>query len=208
MLELDALSFAHPGQARPYSFTLSVAPGEILGISGPSGAGKSTLLDLIAGFLTPRAGTLTLDGRSLLGLMPEQRPVAILFQADNLFDHLSVAKNLGLARPKGRLSETERDASLAAVGLDGLAHRRAANLSGGQKQRVALARCLLLDRPVLLLDEPFSALDTATAEATRSLVRDLVKQHRWHTLLVSHQDQDLALADRRLHLDQERLAEG
>ncbi len=208
MLELDALSFAYPGQSRPYSFSLKVASGEILAISGVSGAGKSTLLDLIAGFLTPLSGALRLDGTSLLGLMPEQRPVAILFQSDNLFDHLSVGKNLALARPRGRLSDAEREDSLEAVGLSGLARRRAANLSGGQKQRVALARCLLLDRPILLLDEPFSALDAETAEATRALVRSLVRHHAWHTLLVSHQHSDLALADRRLSLEGERLGPG
>lgn len=208
MLELDALRFAHPGQDRHYVFTLSVAPGKILGISGTSGAGKSTLLDLIAGFVTPLSGSLMLDGQSLAGLAPEQRPVAILFQADNLFDHLSVDRNLALARPHGRLPHAERDASLEAVGLAGLGRRRASTLSGGQKQRAALARCLLLDRPVLLLDEPFSALDAATADAMRDLVRKLVCEHGWHTLLVSHQESDLALADRRLHLEAERLQAG
>ncbi len=200
MLETSALAFAHPGQTRPYQFSLAVAPGEILGISGASGAGKSTLLDLIAGFLTPISGTITLNGRSFVSLPPERRPVAILFQADNLFDHLSVAGNLALARPGGRLAKTELDDTLAAVDLTGLARRRTANLSGGQKQRVALARCLLLDRPVLLLDEPFSALDAATARETRKLVRRLVTQHAWHTLLVSHSETDLAIADRRTRL--------
>ncbi len=208
MLELDALRFAHPGQDRHYTFTLSLAPGEILGISGTSGAGKSTLLDLIAGFVSPLSGDLTLDGQSLVDVPPEQRPVAILFQADNLFDHLSVDRNLALARPRGRLPQDERDASLEAVGLAGLGHRRAATLSGGQKQRAALARCLLLDRPVLLLDEPFSALDVTTADAMRELVRKLVSARGWHTLLVSHHESDLALADRRLHLEAEQLQPG
>jgi len=208
VLELDALRFAHPGQDRHYTFSLSVAPGEILGISGTSGAGKSTLLDLIAGFVTPLSGSLTLDGRSLVDLAPEQRPVAILFQADNLFDHLSIDRNLSLARPHGRLPQDERNASLEAVGLAGLGQRRASTLSGGQKQRAALARCLLLDRPVLLLDEPFSALDAGTADAMRELVRKLVSTRNWHTLLVSHQEDDLAIADRRLHLEAERLQAG
>jgi thiamine transport system ATP-binding protein len=205
VFEIDALGFAHPGQTKPYDFSLSVSPGEILGISGASGSGKSTLLDLIAGFLAPASGRITLDGVGLGDLPPEQRPVAILFQSDNLFDHLSVAKNLALARPKGRLADGELNASLEAVGLGGLARRRAADLSGGQKQRVALARCLLLDRPILLLDEPFSALDEATAESTRTLVRTLVTRHDWHTLLVSHLEQDLAIADRRLDLFAGRL---
>jgi thiamine transport system ATP-binding protein len=205
VFEIDAVGFAYKGQTEPYEFSLSVSPGEILGISGASGSGKSTLLDLISGFLTPSSGTIMLAGVGLTDLPPEQRPVAILFQSDNLFDHLSVAKNLALARPKARLAEAELDASLDAVGLGGLSRRRAADLSGGQKQRVALARCLLLDRPILLLDEPFSALDEATAESTRTLVRTLVTQHNWHTLLVSHLEQDLAIADRRLDLVDGRL---
>jgi thiamine transport system ATP-binding protein len=205
VLELENLRFAHAGQTEPYDFSLAVSQGEILGISGASGAGKSTLLDLIAGFLAPISGKIVLNGQSLTALLPERRPVTTLFQADNLFDHLSVAGNLALARPKGQLAQAELDISLAAVDLAGLAHRRAANLSGGQKQRVALARCLLLDRPVLLLDEPFSALDTAMAAETRSLVRSLVTQNRWHTLLVSHSETDLALADRRLGLAGGRL---
>ncbi len=200
MLALENLRFAHPGQTDPYCFSLTIAPGEVLGIAGVSGAGKSTLLDLIAGFLTPLSGTITLDDTSLADRPPEQRPVSILFQADNLFDHLSVEKNLALARPDGRLATDQAQALLGAVGLDGLTRRRAATLSGGQKQRVALARCLMLDRPVLLLDEPFSALDPETAEEMRTLVRRLVSQNHWHTLLVSHVAADLALADRRLDL--------
>ena len=200
MLELDCLQFAYPGEDRAYEFSLTIAPGEILGISGVSGAGKSTLLDLVAGFLTPSTGDLRLDGVSFRGLPPERRPVSTLFQSDNLFDHLSVARNLGLARPKGHLPEAELKASLQAVGLDGLERRRAAQLSGGQKQRVALARCLLLDRPVLLLDEPFSALDSDTASSMRVLVHDLVTKKGWHTLLVSHSDDDLAIATTRMDL--------
>ena len=141
----------------------------------------------------------------LVGQPPEQRPVSTLFQADNLFDHLSVAGNLGLARPNGRLSEDELHEALDAVGLAGLGPRRAARLSGGQKQRVALARCLLLARPILLLDEPFAALDAETAAAMRELVRALVVRNGWHTLLVSHQDDDLAIADRRMVLKENGL---
>ena len=205
MFVLDDVRFAYPGQAEPYAFSLAAAPGDILGISGVSGSGKSTLLDLIAGFLTPLSGDITLAGTSLLPQPPEQRPVAILFQDNNLFDHLSVARNLGLARPKGQLPADELDAALTEVGLKGLASRRASEMSGGQKQRVALARCLLLDRPILLLDEPFAALDSGTAQDMRTLVRDLVTQKGWHTLLVSHQETDLAVADKRYALKEGRL---
>lgn len=206
MFVLDEVRFAYSGQTEPYDFSLQVAAGEILGISGVSGSGKSTLLDLIAGFLTPHGGRMTLDDGSLLDVPPERRPVAILFQDDNLFDHLSVRKNLGLSRPKGQLPEAELTSALNDVGLSGLADRRAAQMSGGQKQRVALARCLLLDRPILLLDEPFAALDSGTAGDMRDLVRRLVSEKGWHTLLVSHQETDLAMADHRLSLAGGRLA--
>src|SRR5690606_6090346 len=144
----------------------------VTAVSGVSGSGKSTLLDLIAGFLQPRSGRLTLHGRDLLPLPPEQRPVSILFQSESLFEHLSVARNLALGLPSST-PRAEREArtarALAEVGLAGIERQRAETLSGGQKQRVALARTLLRDRPILLLDEPFSALDDVTRETSRTL---------------------------------------
>lgn len=199
----DDLIFAHPGQAMPYRFSLTVAPGRIAAVTGPSGAGKSTLLDLIAGFLTPQGGTLTLDDRNLLPLGPEARPVSILFQSDNLFDHLTARANLALALPgTDRKTQASRiDTALEEVGLNGYAPRRAANLSGGQKQRVALARTLLIGRPILLLDEPFTALDAATAGTIRALVRTLVRERNWHAVMVTHQPADLDIADAVFALD-------
>ena len=107
MLVLDRLVYAHPGQSTGYEFSMSAAPGEVTAITGPSGAGKSTLLDLIAGFLQPQSGTLTLDGQDLLPLPPEKRPLSILFQAETLFEHLSAARNVALGLPPG----TSREAS-------------------------------------------------------------------------------------------------
>ncbi len=193
MLRIDQLGFTYPGYA-PYLFDLTVAPGEIAAVTGASGSGKSTLLDLIAGFLRPTGGSVLIDDTDITALPPEQRPVSILFQADNLFDHLSVAANLALGLPKA-LPKAEREtritSALKDVGLEGLGPRRAANLSGGQKQRVALARTLLRDRPILLLDEPFSGLDPETASAMRQLVRDLTKARQWHVIIVSHDETDV-----------------
>src|SRR5690606_20788781 len=175
MLRADGLVFAYEGQAT-YHFTREASPGEITAISGASGSGKSTLLDLLAGFIRPRGGSLTLDGIDLLPLPPETRPVSLLLQADNLFEHLSAAENaaLGLPRGTGRAAGRARvEEALAEVGLAGLGPQSASTLSGGQKQRVALARTLLRDRPVLLLDEPFSALDDETRKTTRELVGEL-----------------------------------
>ena len=208
MLRADDLVFAYEGQA-PYRFTLEASPGEITAISGASGSGKSTLLDLLAGFIRPRGGLLTLDGIDLLPLPPETRPVSLLLQADNLFEHLSAAENaaLGLPRSTGRAAGRARvEEALAEVGLAGLGPQSASTLSGGQKQRVALARTLLRDRPVLLLDEPFSALDDETRKTTRELVGELTRRHGWHTILVSHHADDIAaLANRHYRIVEGRL---
>lgn len=195
MLRADDLVFAYPGQGEPYRFTLEAMPGTVTAISGASGSGKSTLLDLLAGFILPTSGSLSLDGVGLLSLPPETRPVSLLLQADNLFEHLSAAENAALGLPRGtpKADGKARVATaLAEVGLSGFEDRIASNLSGGQKQRVALARTLLRDRPVLLLDEPFSALDDETRKTTRELVGDLTRRHGWHTVLVSHHADDIA----------------
>ena len=205
MLRIDHVTFAHPGQEAAYQFYLSVAPGEIVAITGVSGSGKSTMLDLIAGFLKPSSGAIRFGESELTGLPPEHRPVSILFQADNLFDHLTVNANLALGLPKTMPrveQETRMDEALANVDLAGYGTRRAANLSGGQKQRVALARTLLRDKPILLLDEPFSALDPETAQSMRQLILRLTKERSWCVIIVSHDEEDIeALATHHFHID-------
>ena len=208
MLVLDAVTYAHTGQASPYVFTMEAAPGQVTTVRGASGSGKSTLLDLIAGFLVPASGSITLDGRELVGLAPEERPVSVLFQSESLFEHLSAARNVALGLPPGTLAVAPAiEQALAEVGLPGTGGQRADTLSGGQKQRVALARTLLRARPVLLLDEPFSALDDDTRIATRSLVAELTVHHNWITLLVSHHRDDIeALAKREYAIESGQLA--
>ena len=195
MLRADVLVLAYPGQTRPYRFTLEAEPGVVTAISGASGSGKSTLLDLLAGFILPTSGSLSLDGVGLLPLPPETRPVSLLLQADNLFEHLSAEDNAALGLPRGTSRDEGRQkvaAALSEVGLAGFEAKPASTLSGGQKQRVALARTLLRNRPVLLLDEPFSALDDETRKTTRDLVGELTRRHGWHTILVSHHADDIA----------------
>ena len=207
MLVLDRLTYRHPGQQTAYDFSLTAMRGEVTAISGASGSGKSTLLDLIAGFLQPASGALTLDGRDLLPLPPEARPVSILFQSETIFEHLSAGHNLALGLPDD-LPRAAREGkitkALSEVGLAGLGAQRAETLSGGQKQRIALARTLLRDRPVLLLDEPFSALDDQTRGAVRDLVARLTRRQGWITLLVSHHVEDIAAVATRSY----RIAEG
>lgn len=209
MLRAVELVFAYPGQSAPYHFSVDARAGEVTAVSGASGSGKSTLLDLLAGFLVPSSGSLTLDDADLVPMPPETRPVSLLLQSDNLFDHISAAENvrLGLAAPYSRAGAEERvRKALEEVGLAGFGAQNAANLSGGQKQRVALARTLLRNRPVLLLDEPFSALDDDTRRTTRDLVAALTVRHNWHTVLVSHHADDItALASRHYRIADGRL---
>ena len=207
MLALEDVTFAYPGSAQIFRFVLDAEAGAVTAIRGASGAGKSTLLDLVAGFLAPGSGRILIDGVDVTPLPPERRPVSILFQAETLFEHLSAARNvaLGLSHPDpARIA-----AALAEVGLPQIGPQRAATLSGGQKQRVALARTLLRARPVLLLDEPFSALDDETRTGTRNLVRELTRKNQWATLLVTHHADDIsALADRVYRLENGVLIRG
>jgi thiamine transport system ATP-binding protein len=198
MLALAEVIFAHPGQSSSYRFTMEAAAGSVTAIRGASGSGKSTLLDLVAGFLSPASGSVRIDGRDVTALSPEERPVSILFQSETVFEHLSAARNVALGL---RGSDPARIASaLAKVGLPAIGSQRASTLSGGQKQRVAIARTLLRDRPVLLLDEPFSALDDETRVAMRTLVLELTRKHKWATVLVTHHADDIAAIAGRVYL--------
>jgi thiamine transport system ATP-binding protein len=173
---------------------LAVGAGAAVAVIGPSGGGKSSLLAAIAGFFPPVAGRILWQGRDLLSLPPSERPVTLVFQEHNLFPHLTVGQNVGLGRHPGlRLGPDDREAvvrALAAVGLDGLNARYPGELSGGQRSRVALARALLRDRPLLLLDEPFAAL----GPALRAEMLDLVARIRAETaatlLMVTHEPRD------------------
>ena len=180
-------------------------PGEITAIRGASGSGKSTLLDLVSGFLAPASGTIRIAGAAVNDVPPEDRPVSILFQSEILFEHLSAARNVALGLPHADPSRVA--ASLAELGLLELGAQQASTLSGGQKQRVALARTLLRNKPVLLLDEPFSALDDEAREVTRALVQSLTRKEKWATVLVTHHADDIAaIADRVYRLEGGRLA--
>ena len=210
MLIADRLTFTYPDADRPYEFTLEALPGEVTAISGASGSGKSTLLDLVAGFLSPTSGTLKLDGLDLIPLPPERRPVSILFQSESLFEHLSAERNVELGLPTSLPADARRasvKAALEQVDVAAVGPQRAETLSGGEKQRVALARTLVRDRPVLLLDEPFSALDDTSRTAIRSLVSRLTRERKWVTLLVTHHHDDIeAMASRHYRLESGRLA--
>ena len=180
----------------PMRFTLSVAHGEQIAILGPSGAGKSTLLNLIAGFLTPASGNMVIDGEDHTTTPPSRRPVSMLFQENNLFSHLSVQQNIGLGLNPGlKLNASQREKILhiaQRMGIDSLLERLPSELSGGQRQRVALARCLVREQPILLLDEPFSALDPALRQEMLTLVAEVCREKQLTLLMVSHSVEDAA----------------
>ena len=192
MLHLDHLRLTQDG------FTVSanwhLPAGSRLALLGPSGAGKSTLLMGLAGFIAPSAGRILWQGQDLATLTPAQRPVSILFQDQNLFPHLSVAQNLGLAiDPRLRLSAGDLarvEAVLHRLGLHGMGARKPASLSGGQLGRAALGRVLLQARPLLLLDEPFAALGPALKADLLGLVTELAAENATTVVLVTHDPAD------------------
>jgi thiamine transport system ATP-binding protein len=206
---LDKVEFSY-GEAM-MRFDLEAAAGEIVAVMGPSGSGKSTLLNLIAGFERPSSGRVLIGGKDATNLAPALRPVSMVFQENNLFSHLDVAQNVGLGRsPSLKLTEQDRAdiaAALARTGLAGKEGRRPAALSGGERQRVALARVLVRDRPVLLLDEPFASLGPALRREMLELVRDLHAEKGMTILMVTHQPQDArAIAGRIAFVEDGRIA--
>ena len=193
MLRIEGLRFSW-GEDFHFTYDFSVASGEILAVQGPSGVGKTTLLELIAGFQTPTAGNLTWDDKDLVPLPPWQRPVTTVFQADNLFSHLSCLDNvlIGLG-PEERTTpalHTYIDEYFTQLGLEGLQNRMPSQISGGQQQRVALVRALIRARPILLLDESFSALDWDMRKECFDALKTVVASHEMAALLVSHDTRD------------------
>jgi ABC-type Fe3+/spermidine/putrescine transport system ATPase subunit len=171
---------------------LSVAPGETVAILGSSGSGKSTLLKIVAGLEPLDAGRVLWDGHDITTLAPERRRFALMFQDFALFPHLDVQDNVafGLVEQGVRKAEARVQACsmLARFGLDTFARERVTRLSGGEQQRVALARALITQPRVLLLDEPFSALDTELRLQLRDEFRQRIAEFTMATLLVTHDE--------------------
>ena len=210
MIRLDSVFLAD--DTLPMSFDLQVAAGERIAIVGPSGAGKSTLLNLIAGFVLPTQGNIWLNGENHTRSAPYERPVSMLFQENNLFPHLTVQQNLALGlKTSLKLTALEQDQIeqvADAVGLTSFLSRLPNSLSGGQKQRVALARCLLRDKPILLLDEPFSALDPELRLEMLNLIDELCHNKKLTLLLVTHQPSELTgKVDRMLRIENGRISQ-
>ena len=181
--------------------SLTIRRGELMTLLGPSGCGKTTLLNLVAGFLMPDSGEIGIDGRRVTDVPAYRREIGIMFQNYALFPHMSVTANVGYGLKMRRLAKPEiarrvGDA-LALVKLAGLEDRKPRQLSGGQQQRVALARALVIRPKVLLLDEPFSALDRNLRASMQVELKEIQRKLGVTTIFVTHdQSEALSLSDR------------
>jgi iron(III) transport system ATP-binding protein len=190
---------------------LEVPSGSVTAVLGPSGCGKTTLLRAVAGFVRPdrgeiRVGTTVVSGAGR-HLAPERRGIALVPQEGALFPHLTVGENVAFGLPRAQRRRSPRVSEvLDLVGLRGFEDRRPAELSGGQQQRVALARALAPSPALVLLDEPFSALDAGLRESVRAQVRDALERSATTALVVTHdQDEALSVADSVAILDEGRI---
>jgi putative spermidine/putrescine transport system ATP-binding protein len=200
-LVLEGLTKRYGDAAAVDGIDLEVGKGEFVSLLGPSGCGKTTTLQMIAGFVEPTAGKVTMDGRDLLAVPAAKRGLGIVFQNYALFPHMTVAENVGFGLEMRDIAKAERTTRVAEtlelVGLGSLAARHPIELSGGQQQRVALARALVIRPAMLLLDEPLSNLDAKLREEMQVELRAIQQSVGITTVMVTHdQAEALALSDR------------
>jgi iron(III) transport system ATP-binding protein len=202
-VEIKDLQFRyHPKEPLIETFSLHVKEGQILAIQGLSGSGKTTLLRLITGLETPTAGSISIAGKQVFGpgvnVLPEQRAIGMVFQDYALFPHMTVYQNIAFGL-KGKTNDAKGIVTqmLKLIGLTGYEDRYPYELSGGQQQRVALARAIAPNPKLLLLDEPFSNLDTDLKQQIRKELRWIIKLYGVTTIMVTHDAEDAkVLADR------------
>jgi ABC-type sugar transport system ATPase subunit len=199
-LQIDGISAHYDEQPVLNRISCHALPGSILTLLGPSGCGKSTLLRVVAGLMAPSSGDVRIDGRSVLGLPPGERDVALVFQNYALYPHLSVRRNLALALESRRVPRPEIgrriDEAARLLGIGDLLERRPRALSGGQQQRVALGRALVRAPRLYLLDEPLSNLDALLREEMRGELKSLFRRLGSTVLYVTHdQTEALTLSD-------------
>ncbi|MCB5226797.1 ATP-binding cassette domain-containing protein [Alishewanella sp. 16-MA] len=204
-LQINALQLSR--QQQPLlSLSTEIPAGEVLTVMGPSGSGKSSLLNWLSGLLAPQfsaSGQIVLDGKDITHLPAHQRHMGLLLQDPLLFPHLTVAENIAFAMPKaikGAQRQAQILAALDSVGLADMALRNPASLSGGQQARVALLRVMLAQPKALLLDEPFSKLDSRLRQEVRELVFNFIQLAKIPALLVTHDQADVPAAGRVINL--------
>ena len=199
--------FPNAAAAAVEQFNLAVDAGEFVSFLGPSGCGKTTTLRMVAGFETPTAGAIEMDGKEITGIKPNQRGIGMVFQSYALFPNMNVADNIGFGlavahAPKPEIKQRVTE-MLALIKLEELGNRYPYQLSGGQQQRVALARALAIRPKLLLLDEPLSALDAKIRVSLRNEIRAIQRQLGITTIYVTHdQEEALSLSDRVVVMNQ------
>ncbi len=194
MLKIDNLEFYYNSDQKIYRYELEAKTSQIVSIMGKSGSGKSTLLDILAGFLKPKSGRVLFGEIDILSLPPQKRPLCILFQKYNLFEYLSVEQNIAVG-VDGSFKVTKKKLPIISnilkdVKLDNYQKRELSTLSGGEQQRVAIARTLVMKRPILLLDEPFVALDKESKTDMLKLIKEITLKNNLITLMVTHNKYD------------------
>lgn len=204
MLSLYNLSFKYPNNKALTlkDVTTKVSEGKILAVVGPSGGGKSTLLRLISGLESPMSGRIEVDGRDVTYVNPEKRSIGMLFQDYALFPHMTVEKNIAYGlKLKGQDKKDRINQMLEIVNMKGYEKRYPHELSGGQQQRVALARTLAPEPKILLLDEPFSNLDSDLQVKIRHELFEIVRRLNITTIMVTHNKVDADFADTVISID-------
>ncbi|MCP3891688.1 MAG: ABC transporter ATP-binding protein [Desulfobulbaceae bacterium] len=209
-LELQRITINHLQKTVIQDLSLTIDDGELLSLLGPSGVGKTTLLKTIAGLHQPVAGKILIDGKEVNQLRAENRDAVLIFQNPLLFPFLNVRQNIGFGLKMNKTNkETARkkiDEMMRITGLDTLAERKTHQLSGGQQQRVALARGLVLEPSILLLDEPLSSLDLELRQRMRKLIRKVQKRTETTMLFVTHdQSEAFSISDRIAFLFDQKL---
>lgn len=223
MLRVKNLTYRYTDKSQTthqYCYDFEMKPAECVAIVGKSGSGKSTLLEMMAGFLIPNSGDILWGQESLIDLPPDKRPISILFQEANLFNHLSVYKNISLGlnvqdnhssmKQVGQNAATDTviDDALKKLDLIDFKHRLPESLSGGQRQRIGLLRCLLRKKPILLLDEPFSGLNTELRDEFKQWIMDYKNDNQAYVVWVTHDMNDVeGVASRYFQMDNYQLTE-
>jgi putative spermidine/putrescine transport system ATP-binding protein len=209
-LELQGLSKHYAGVEAVSRCDLSIGKGEFVCLLGPSGCGKTTTLQMVAGFTQPTTGRILLDGVDITDHKPHQRGLGVVFQSYALFPHMTVEANVSFGLEMRRMPAAERRVQVAEamelVHLGAMAKRYPRELSGGQRQRVAMARALVIQPPVLLLDEPMGALDAKLREEVQLELRALQRRLGITTIMVTHdQAEAMTLADRVILMNKGRV---
>ncbi|HSU94073.1 MAG TPA: ABC transporter ATP-binding protein [Gemmatimonadaceae bacterium] len=200
-LSLDKLTRRFSEKLAVDALSLEIASGELVALMGASGSGKTTTLRMVAGYEPPDSGRVWLEGKDITTRAPRERGFGMVFQHYALFPHMTVGQNVAFGLEARGVSKMERSAraatALANVGLEGASPRAIQSLSGGEQQRVALARALVIEPPVLLLDEPLSNLDPNLRRSTRNELRATLRRLHLTALFVTHDQEDaFAVADR------------